>query len=294
MKRYLVAYNPAAAGLGNRMRVVLGAKVLAEHEDRRLLYVWPTGPKFGPKLTELWDFTGGRRLSKYLSRALAPLVPYGDRDVRNSAGPDAGPRIRQIMTGGELQLPPGLRSWRDEFRSLRPAPPIAERVNAFHADQLGSEPYVGVQIRAHAVSHEKTKAMSPTSWFVDRMHQIEDADPGVRFFVSCDVPEVFEQITAEFPTAVGIKDKGAYNSTEGVTGGVADLYLLAGSGYLLGPYWSSFIELAQHLAGDRITVETANETATGGVDFTSLGVVADPLRPADRGGSTADRPDAGA
>lgn len=286
--RFLIAYNGTAAGLGNRMRVVLGAKSLAEYEERTLLYVWPRGPRFEPRLDDLWTDPPGWRISIYASRALSTIVPYEERDVGSSEGKQRGPRIRQIRTGGELVLPPGARNWRDEFRALTPASEIADRVTAFSAKELAGLPYIGVQIRAHRVSHEVTKASSPVEWYFDRMRQIEQLHRGVRFFVSCDVPDVFDDVLRIFPTAVGLRDKGGYNTVAGVQSSVADLYLLGGAGYLLGPYGSSFVHLAEHLSGDRVFLETARAGLRGPIDFESMGIAHNPLMPHIRDRYSAD------
>ena len=278
----LIAYNGADSGLGNRMRVVLGAKVLAEHERRRLYYVWPTGPLFEPRLTELWDFHGGTPVARSVSRALAKLYPYETADVAAASPRLRARRVRQIRTGGELRLPPGLRSWREEFRSLTPAPDIAGRVVDFFDDRLRDRPYVGVQIRAHAVSHPQTKDASPVSWFRSRMRQIAARQPGTVFFVSCDVPEVVSALASEIPNVQALSDKGGYNTVAGVKSAIVDLYLLASSGYILGPHYSSFLHLADYLADEHIRIETSQHTPPELVDLRSPGLAAHPLHPAVR------------
>ncbi|WP_067161618.1 hypothetical protein [Microbacterium sp. TNHR37B] len=280
--RSLIAYNGADSGLGNRMRVVLGAKVLAEHERRKLLYVWPTGKLFGPRLTDLWDFAGGTRISRSVSRALAKLYPYETADLAAAPAAVRARRVRQIRTGGELRLPAGLRSWREEFRDLTPAADIAERVRVFYDEQLRGRSYVGVQIRAHAVSHPQTKEASPVSWFVERMRQIAARQPDTAFFVSCDVPDVVTALRAEIPHVHALGDKGEYNTVAGVKSAIVDLYLLASSGYVLGPHYSSFLHLADYLAGEQIPIETSQHTPPDIVDLDARGWVADPLRPAQR------------
>ena len=79
----VVAYDGADAGLGNRMRVTLGAQNLAVAESRALFYVWPRTPAFQPALTDLWDWSGGIRVSRAVSRALAKVTGYLDNDLRN-------------------------------------------------------------------------------------------------------------------------------------------------------------------------------------------------------------------
>ncbi|WP_299953613.1 hypothetical protein [uncultured Modestobacter sp.] len=277
----VIAYNGYDSGLGNRVRVVLGAQSLAELEGRSFAYVWPTGPLFGPAFSDLWDFRG-RTVPRAVSRLLAYRWPYEDASLSWLDDRKRRERLWQIRTGSELQLPPGARPWADAYRALTPVDAIAERVTRLFDDQLRGEPYVGVQIRAHAVSHAETRATSPVEWFERRMQRIAAERPGTRFFVSCDVPEVQERICATVPGCTGQIDKGAYNSVEGVRSAVVDLYLLAGSGYLLGPHWSSFLHLAQHLADDQVPVETAVKDEPDAVDPAALGVAVDPLRPAVR------------
>lgn len=278
----LIACTRPTSGLGNRVRAVLGCQILAEYEQRRFFYVWPTGRAFGPRITDLWSYTEGSVIPRLLSMALSPVFPYEDEAHQDSPGPERRPWIRQVRTGAELRLPTGVPSWRDTLRALQPVPQITAMVQQFFAEHLAGRPFVGVQIRAHAVSHEKTQLASPVEWYLRRMQDVLKQDPDVQFFVSCDVPEVFARVVATVPNCHGLTDKGAYNSTRAVQTAVADLYLLACSGYLLGPYFSSFIHLAEHLAGDRLVLETGNDEPSASVDFRSAGLALDPLTPARR------------
>lgn len=278
--KYLIAYLAGSMGLGNRVRVLLASKSLAEHEGRRLLYTWPTGDNFGPKFSELWAVDDGETIPRVLSKALSVRYPYGDEKLEWLTDEARQRKVLQILTGGILDLPSGARSWTDELRALRPVPQISDQVSAFHAHHLAGTPYIGVQIRAHAVSHEITKQASPVEWFVGRMREIREQHPDVPFFLSCDVPEVQARIEGEFDRCHGLTDKGPYNSTQAVRSSIADLYLLASSGYLLGPHNSSFIHLAEYLSGDVLALETSVKTpADGGVDFISAGSPPDPTRP---------------
>ncbi len=58
-----------------------------------------------------------------------------------------------------------------------------------------------------------------------------------------------------FDRVVVQENKGEFNSLEGLQAAVADLYLLASSIYMLKPYWSSFPEMAQALAGTDFLAE---------------------------------------
>lgn len=277
----VIAYNGYNSGLGNRVRVVLGAQSLAELEGRSLAYVWPTGKLFGPTFSQLWDFHAPV-LPRAVSRGLARVFPYVDERLDWLNDAKRRELVWQIRTGSPLQLPAGASPWQERFRDLRPAAPIVERVERLFDRHLRDRHYVGVMIRAHAVSHAKTLQASPVDWFLRRMHEIRDADPDVTFYLSCDRPEVQERVMREIPGCVAQRDKGEYNSVEGVVSSIVDLYLLAASGYLVGPHFSSFVHLAEHLAADRLVFETSLDGRTGPVDHSSVGLVRDPLRPALR------------
>lgn len=276
--RLVVAYNGADAGLGNRIRVTLGAARLARHRGARFAYVWPSTPLFEPLLTELWEWREGIRLPRAASRAAGLLTGYVGRDVR-----DAPARtVLQIRTGGELVLPDDAGSWQEDLRALVPVAEIAERVERIHRDELADAPYVGVQIRAHHVSHQETKESSPVDWFVQRMHEIRDDRPDTRFYISCDVPEVKRRILDEFPTATAHLVEAPYNSTAAVRAAIVDLYLLAASSYLLGPHHSSFIEIAQFLSGLSVPTDKPTEEPSRVSEWWTLPAARRPLAPAVR------------
>jgi hypothetical protein len=265
--------------LGNRVRAVLGAHSLAEVEQRQLLYVWPTGTEFGPRFADLWQFRAPT-LPRMVSRALAPAWPYRDHTLEWLTDERRSDLVWQIRSSHALELPPGAVPWGERLRTLRPSAPVADRVSRFYTENLQGRPYVGVMIRAHQRSHERTLESSPVEWFVERMRGLSRDFPGVEFFISCDVAEVAQHVVATVPGAVTQVDKGPYNSVRGVQAAVADLYLLASAGYILGPHWSSFVDMAEHLAGGILTMESPAKVRGSGLFLESQ--VGDPLMPSVR------------
>lgn len=283
-QKYLVAYNGMGTGLGNRVRVVLSAQILAEREQRRLLYVWPTGRDFGPTFTELFDFEGGRAVSRATSRVLAKRYPYRDATLSWLDDDRRAERLWQIRTGGALDLPHGWPTWGDRLRQLHPVAEVADRIERLYSAELAGAPYVGVMIRAHEVSHPETKQASPVDWFVERMASLRQERPDIRFFVCCDVPEVQDEVMKTIGGCVAQRDKGGYNTTQGVRSSLVDLYLLACSQRLVAPHFSSFIHMAQHLAGDVVPIETSRTNGLQGGGGEELASAVDPLRPWSRAG----------
>ena len=117
-ERLVVAVTGPYHGLGNRMRVVLGAQALARLEGRSFRYVWPIGRGFGARLDELWEFHA-RRWPTALSRALRAVLPVPGRrprlDRRRSpagtrlADPHAaraGPPTRRTLVARVAARPP--------------------------------------------------------------------------------------------------------------------------------------------------------------------------------------------
>ncbi|MCU1437736.1 MAG: hypothetical protein JWP66_823 [Naasia sp.] len=276
-----MAYNGYDSGLGNRIRVTLGGQSLAEAEGRDFFYVWPTGELFGAQFSDLWEYRAPV-LTRAVSRLLARRWDYVDHNVSTWLT-DAKRRERlwQIRTGSEIALPDGVQPWQDRFRKLVPASQIADRVNRFFDERLRGVPYAGVMVRAHSVSHQRTKDASPVEWFIDKMRAVREREPDIRFFISCDVPEVQARIKREIPGTVGLTDKGGYNTLDGVRSSVTDLYLLASAGQLIGPHFSSFIHLARYLVEDRLPLSTS-ALDPGPVRSADLPLATDPLRPAAR------------
>lgn len=274
----VIAVTKKYHGLGNRVRVTLGCASLAEWAGRRFSYVWPTGPAFGARFDELWEYDAPT-ISTVKSRVLTARHPYrtADLDWFDAARRD---HIWQIRTPHAINLPEGAVPWGQRLQELSPAADVAERVRAIHSTDLANAPYVGVMVRAHDVSHSATLQQSPISWYLERMERIAEERPGIRFFVSADTVHAQREVIDRFPTAVAQTDKGAYNSGQALRSAVVDLYLLASAGHLLGPHYSSFPELAQQLAGDRLRLETS-QTGPEAMLHPSdvLEMVANPLIP---------------
>ncbi|MEV8173502.1 hypothetical protein FIV50_02445 [Microbacterium foliorum] len=276
----VVAFIGAYHGLGNRLRVTLGALSLARTQGRSFSYTWPTGRRFGADLTDLWRFDE-RRISVAESRLLSLRHPYRNHSLEwmESAADDS---VWQIRTPHALTLPPDSEPWGRLLQRLEPVAAIEDRVRALHGERLMGRPYVGVMVRTHAVSNAQTLEHSPVEWYVQRMKEIR-AERDVSFFVSADTPEAQQTIQDAIPSTFALEDKGGYNTRRALESSVVDLYLLAGAGHLIGPHFSSFPEVAQQLAGPGLRLETSRSTADSRLTADDvLEFAADPLRPFDR------------
>lgn len=271
----LITVHGRYHGLGNRVRVALGGLSLARWSGREFGYHWPVNADFGAAATDLWEFDHPS-ISQWqlaLARTRHPL--RGHELTWLEEAKDETTWL--IRTPHELNLPPDAQPWPELLRELKPVPAVAERITGFHGDYLAGAPYVGVMIRAAAQSHQATRDQSPVSWFSDQMAALREEQPGIGFFISCDVPSVAAELRERFDRCYFLSDKGDYNSRTALQASVADVYLLAGASLILGPHYSSFPELAHHLAGGRIELRTSQERRG---DSVRLSLVTDPLRPA--------------
>ncbi|ADU47656.1 hypothetical protein [Intrasporangium calvum] len=250
----MVAVNAPWAGLGNRIRFTLSAQAVAEAEGRHFYYSWHVGSHFGAALTDLWQYEAVRVPAEGMPADLTEaddLTSLRDRD------------LWCVRSGSAIRGDGTEREWSEIFASLQPVAELAERISRFRREFLPG-PYVGVQIRVNEKTHAKTLAASPVSWFTTRMREMITDQPETRFFLSCDEPEVQSAILSEFPMTVALGDKGQYNTFEGIRSSVVDLHLLAGARHLLGPYWSSFVEMAWLHSGRQQALETSRSLRRAG------------------------------
>lgn len=277
MRRSLVAVMPKYAGLGNRLRSFMGLRALADLEGRRFAYVWPVNKYFGASMTDLWQISDtrlnaatGRFLTTTQQVYIDPTLSWLD---------SARPRgLWVVRNGHEVKLPPGAPAWQEQLRATAPADQVREIIESKHAEFDG-QPYIGVMIRAHKHSHAETLKHSPVSWFERRMHELQEQHEGVRFYLSCDVPELKASLASRFPGTIAVQEEAAYASRRAMVLSTVDIYLLASAGYILAPHYSSFPELAGHLAGPSLPLETA---VNGVTSVARLARVTDPTAPYQR------------
>ncbi len=255
MRQRLIVASKPLHGLGNRVRLVLSGQALARSVGRDFDYYWPVGSGFGARLTDLWAFQDS--ITPLTDLALRLVAPYRD-PVALVNDPQAGRQPTwHIRSPNALPLPDGVPSWHDSLAALQLTPVLADAVRTLHGREFGAEPYVGVMVRTHQNAHDQTRRHSPLSWYVSRMHEVQDATGGLRFYLSCDTPEADALLRSEFPSATSLPKSGAYNSRQAIEESVIDLYLLAGSCHILGPHYSSFPELAHFLTLGQVPLETS-------------------------------------
>lgn len=243
-------------GLGNRVRAVLGTRVLAASEGRSFAYTWPTGKQFGARFDELWDFDAPV-IGTAASRLAAHRFPYRNHELHWLDEPARAQRLWQIRTPHALVLPAHCPPWESELRALVPSPAVQQAIRQAAGRAAAGTPVIGVMIRTNSNAHQETLKHSPLPWYFRRMREIQDIWPDAHFYVSADTPQAFLEVAGRFANCHGTAHKGPYNSKAALTASVVDVYMLASSAHLLAPHYSSFPELSARLAGTSLRLETS-------------------------------------
>lgn len=272
-------------GLCNRLRVLASAIGYCEMTGRELLVTWPLtkrprrwplrrvnpAHRFGARVTDLWIpcFRIATDMEWQAMRSDSRSEPAG-----LPPDPERTATFQFLETYyAFFEILPNCPSY--YIARLQLVPHLRRRFDALRNRLLNGEPNIGVHVRTIG-AHHKTAEASPLGWFVDRMAEIANQQPGVRFFVSCDSRTASRELRRRFGPRVSEQTRPTgYNTRRGIQKGLIDLLLLAECDHILGSYWSSFSELAYHLQPAK-----SYEDAVGGVpvsqpelcDLRTLGV----------------------
>ncbi len=248
-------------GLGNRMRVIDSAAVLAEEIDTRLRVVWtldkslaaPFGALFepAPQIAELVeiDLRGGDRGNARMRRYAESCKP--DLTLEQAEIPELAARrfdLRGLGADGTLYL----RTW-SRFRKVEAPYRMFVPVAGLRTDiELIASRYdetIGVHIRRK--DNKTAIATSSTKLFIEEMRRALERAEARSFFLATDDPREQRRLEAVFPGAILSHPKRSLDRLEAVAAedAVVDLYCLARTKRLIGSYWSSFTDAAAAIGG---------------------------------------------
>lgn len=238
---------------------MLSCQALADVTQRAFYYHWPVGDsdqaRFGARFDELWEYSAGTPIDE---PGPAPRIDVSGAGWQVLKDMQDQP-IWSLAGSSVIPGPGNERPWGELLAELSPTPEVLELAQASSAE-LG-ERFVGVQVRAHpTLTHQKTLAESPVSWFIERMRESREREPGLQFFLSCDSATAESQIKDALPGVISIPKEGIYNSRRGLVESVADLALLSRAEHILAPYWSSFATVAWLMADKRMPLEDSKRT----------------------------------
>lgn len=272
----------AQHGLGNRMRAIASAAILADKSGRELVIVWQPDEHCDCRFSDLFEYDGAVIEESFVERAGAQgcrLYNYmeveegalKDAEIDLSAGCDIYARSAYVLNSA-------LSSWEDEnrfLRSLRPVRAVRDLVASVrhpndvsaHVRMAGGPAYEHLPYESrenwtdegHA-EIARWREKSHFSGFMKRIDCLFDEGRAERIFLAADTPEAYAAFRDRYGDRLAALERGLYDrSAEQLRYALADAILLGQSPLLLGSTWSSFSELAMRLAPKEMTVEMSGK-----------------------------------
>ena len=244
-------------GLCARFRVLVGAAAYCDVTGKRLVIHWPAyNPTdkrgqipFPVRMSELWDHP-------YEERNDATGWFSKDWDALNEPG-DVRVRVTRLMPFVPYLRQP-IRFYLDRFKLTEP---VFGMVRPVLIDM--TDPTVGVIIRWND-RHDLTDTPER---FVDRMIEIVEVCPNVRFYLAADCIEVDELVHKTFGSRVtGLKHGTDYKyDRQGIMRSLADLHIVASCDWVVGTRRSSYAQMAAFLRGaERLCSVSVGGSIRGG------------------------------
>lgn len=247
----------ATNGLCNRLRAIDGALALARAVSTGLRIVWARTEACGAPFAALFEPLPGASVverSLWGNRLLRRVELFSGRHTRVIRDAEMGQLLASGYDFTRIAGEPStfIQTYARFFPSPRPFAgfvPVASL--AAEIDRLASSfaaPMLGIHIRR--TDNARAIERSPTADFVERMQREVAANPGTRFFLATDSPEVQAELRQAFPGRVVTRARCfERTSTAGIRDAVADLYCLARTRRIIGSYFSSFSQTAAEIGG---------------------------------------------
>ncbi|MGO1118183.1 glycosyltransferase [Rhodovibrionaceae bacterium A322] len=274
-------YIDAQHGLGNRLRAIASAAVLAEATDRDLVVIWEPDHHCDCEISELFDYDG-----PVLKRAFPQACQARNIDFFNYMEAETGAkknalievREHDVYVRSAFVLTTAVSDWSKEndfLRKLTPVKQVRDLVKPFKLKK-----HVAVHVRMEGGAGLDTHAYeTPENWteadheqlhywreksnfkhFIKRLDALIKEEPDIRIFLATDRQETYDIFKKTFGDRLSFLERRVYDrSREQLIYALADAILLSRCNRLLGSTWSSFTEIARRLTPGYSSIEMSGE-----------------------------------
>jgi hypothetical protein len=258
-------------GLGNRLRALASAQVLAQKTGREFVLVWI--PDFHCQ-AEFHDlFTNDFRVINSLDKIdLSCTDQYNymamevgsekDKLIDHASG-------RDIYVKSAFVLNHKFSKAGDLGKVLQQLHPVQEIIDI--VGQYEVQNRIGLHVRSgggkeaskdpwddaenwSAKGKENLfywRERSAPQVFMQELDRLLAVDSSLKFFLATDSDDIYGQFQERYPDKIAFLKRDLYDrSLEQQKYALADMLLLSKTKYILGSYWSSFSEVAQRLGGN--------------------------------------------
>lgn len=270
-------------GLGNRLRAMASAMVLAEATSRELVLIWAPDHHCDCEFRDLFNYDGNvvNNLNDIDIRSAyyfnyMSIEPNSHKDKYISLVPGQDVYIKSAYSLNNKNI-----SWDQEniaLRSLQVSDAVKDLLKSIQSNfdigvHIRMEGRPGTDQNSHDSAknwtkdeHEKINYWREKSHYINFMKRIDKLikqKPDSNIFLAADTSEAYNAFYSKYNNnnLVFLTRNHFNRSKENLIYALADAILLSRCEYLLGSTWSSFTELAQRLANKNQKVEMS------GVDF---------------------------
>lgn len=274
-------YIQGCNGLGNRLRAIASAAVIAEKINYLLIIIWVPDIHLNSKMSDLYD------ISNLLVTSSMPKNKEYISVVNTSFSEPSQIIIdnkQDIFISSACVINNSLTSWKDEcywLKKLKLISSIQKEIDKITL-RIDFSEMCGVHIRMGQPNQEfesckgwkqeqiqsllKYRNASHYSYFIYQMKKMLAHNSKQKFFLCADNKNIYEKFNQEFGKLIKTgqifyleKNKWDRSSDQLVTA-LIDVYLLSKTSTFLGSPWSSFTELVSRLASKQTKL-------IAGVDF---------------------------
>ncbi len=265
-------------GLGNRLRALASAAVIAEATDRELVAVWEADHHCDCLISDLFEYQGAVIGKNFVSDAVADgFTVFNYMEAEEGSEKDAllaldSTKDAYVRSAYVLNSP--ITGWDMEnrwLRALRPVEAVRDLVSTVrqpndvsaHVRMVGGKDYEHLPYEAtenwtaegHAAI-EHWRERSHFSHFMKRIDALIAEGRAERVLLAADKSETYLEFQAAYGARVAYLTRDLYDrSAEQLRYALADALLLGTAPLLLGSTWSSFSELALRLSARNTQVE---------------------------------------
>lgn len=270
-------------GLGNKLRAVASAAVIAQAQNRNLLIVWIPDVHYQAKFNEHFDDSQLCVVSKPIPGQvpIANIAPTSKGGCNSFAKPiDFQTILNDIYIVSATIISDISTTWAKECKwiqnHIQPLSWIQKKIDYFK-NLFGIRKTIGVHIRmgqeaskyafedwsnySAAQRKEATQNRGECHYthFMAEMEKHWARDPNQRFFLCADSEQIYKEFERKYPQRYGNyivhTEKDSWDRSSGqLTNAVIDVFLLSMCSEVYGSAWSSFTELAQRLGQPRVKV----------------------------------------
>ena len=281
-KKKLKLFIDAQHGLGNRLRAIASAAVLAGSVNRELVVVWEPDHHCNCNFKDLFQYNAPVVERSFLDAAYVQdmsvynymeVEPKSEKDqlIKLDTNKDAYIRSAYVLNCTEA-------SWEKENAFLKSLKPTEEVMNLVKSFDLSG--HIGVHIRMeggagtvqksydaienwtdeghHQILYWREK--SHYSKFLKRIELLISEKSNTKLFLAADLPETYNVFKSLYQERTDSLRREVYDrSKEQAIYALADMILLSKCNGLLGSSWSSFSEIAIRLSENYNFIEMSGE-----------------------------------